>query len=486
MKHVTEGLKPERLWHHFEEISSIPRASGNESKVAEYIVRFAQQHGLRHTTDGTGNLLVVRKAGEGCESVPSVVLQSHLDMVPEKNETSNHDFEKDPIDLVVSGEWVMAKDTTLGADNGIGVAAMLAVLEDESLKTGKIECLFTVAEETGLVGALALAPGLLTGRLLINLDTEEIGAVYIGCAGGEDSFISLPVSKAPPSPGSEGLNVTLSGLAGGHSGIDIQSGRANAIQLVSRVISVLGESVEFRLAGFEGGDKLNAIPREASCTVCVGPGEGSKARRLLKEAASEIAAEYQDAETGLVFDVAEVPLEGNVFDTASTEKAVNLLAVLPHGVIAMSARIEGLVETSTNLASVREEGGTLRIGLSHRSSKQSALDWMIGVHRAVATLSGASIERTGGYPGWDPDPSSMLLAKVKKAVERVTEEKADVKAIHAGLECGIIGEKYPEMDMVSIGPTVTGVHSPSERVNIASVLVFWEILMACFEEIGND
>jgi dipeptidase D len=483
MKYVTEGLEPERLWYHFEEISRIPRASGNEERAAEYIVRFARRRGLRHTTDAAGNVLVVRDADEGYKSVPAVVLQSHLDMVPEKNELSTHDFSKDPIELVVDGEWVRARDTTLGADNGIGVAAMIAVLEDESVRAGKIECLFTVEEETGLVGAAALKPDLLSGRFFLNLDTEEIGAVYIGCAGGKDSHLALPLKTEKISSCDTGITVEVRGLSGGHSGVDIHLPKGNAIKILARALAVLEREVSYRISTLEGGGKLNAIPREAFCTLVVQKDRAGRAKEALGTICAALRREYSPICGTISFGIGECPYPDTVCDPESNKKIVDLLMAIPHGVITMSPRMEGLVETSTNLASVRLEKDTLFLGTSQRSSVKSALEWVCDAHRAIARLSGASIEQTNGYPGWEPDPASRLLAKVRNAVRRVTKKEAAVKAIHAGLECGVIRDKYPAMDMVSIGPTVTGGHSPSERVNIESVRMFWEIILASLEEI---
>ncbi|MBN2325125.1 MAG: aminoacyl-histidine dipeptidase [Spirochaetes bacterium] len=486
MKHVTKGLEPERLWYHFEEISRIPRASGNEEKAAEYIVRIARRRGLRHTIDAAGNVLVVRNADEGYESVPAVVLQSHLDMVAEKNESSRHDFSKHPIELVKDGEWVRAKDTTLGADNGIGVAAMIAALEDESVSTGKIECLFTVEEETGLVGAAALKPDLLSGRLFLNLDAEEIKAVYIGCAGGKDSLLTLFPDTERTSHTDTGLRVEVRGLSGGHSGVDIHLPRGNAIKILARVLAVLEREVSCRISSLEGGGRLNAIPREAFCTLAVPKERAGRAKEVLGTVCDTLRREYSAVSATISFGIGECPCPDTVCDPASTKKIVDLLMAIPHGVISMSPRMEGLVETSTNLASVRLENERLFLSTSQRSSVKSALEWVCDEHRAIARLSGASIEQTNGYPGWEPDPDSRLLAKVKKAVRRVTKQEAAVKAVHAGLECSVIKDTYPKMDMVSIGPTVTGVHSPSERVNIKSVRMFWEILIASLAEIRGS
>ena len=483
MNHVTEKLKPQRVWYHFEEISKIPHASGNEEKVVEYIIEFSKANNLTCTKDPAGNVLVVKPPARGFESRPVVVLQAHLDMVPEKNEESDHDFSKDPIALVIEGGWLKAKDTTLGADNGIGVAAMLTMLEDKSLRAGKIECLFTVGEETGLDGALALSPELLEGRLLVNLDTEEIGAIYIGCAGGRDSLLELPLKMKETVPGQKGIKVGVRGLLGGHSGVDIQKGRGNAVKLITRMLKRLEKKLRYNIVSFDGGDKLNAIPREAFCTIAVKDDSLVPAKELLSKLFSDIKNEYAETDGNLSFRAEECPLPHELYDEPSTRIITDLLMMLPHGVISMSPVIEGLVETSSNLASVKTEGETLRVGTNQRSSVGSALEWMSDAHLSIARVCGAHIEQPPGYPGWNPDPASKLLQKTKAAYKRVTGEEAEAKALHAGLECGIIKEKYEGMDVISLGPTVEGGHSPYERVGIKSVETFWEILLATFEEI---
>jgi dipeptidase D len=483
MNLVTDTLKPEKLWYHFGEISKIPRTSGNEKAVADYIIAFAQANRLSSSRDDAGNVLVMKPSSTGNESKPVVVLQSHLDMVPEKNEGSEHDFTKDPIELMIDGDWIRAKDTTLGADNGIGVAAMLALLEDESFPSGKLECLFTVEEETGLNGALTLSPDLIEGRTLINLDTEEIGVIYIGCAGGRDSMLELPLKAAAVPPGMRGIKVSVKGLKGGHSGVDIHRGRANAIQLVARLLKVLRKKIPYQIASLRGGDKLNAIPREAFCTLGVAKDSIDQAKTVLGEQYAAVRDEFSDVERNISFEIEETALSGEIYSIESTVMITDLLMTLPHGVITMSAVMDELVETSTNLASVRTEGSSLRVSASHRSSRESTLDWICDIHLAIAALCGARIEQNEGYPGWTPDPNSTLLQHAKRAVKRVTGQDAMVKAIHAGLECGIIKEKYEGMDTVSIGPTVEGAHSPYERVNIRSVETFWEILLATVSEI---
>jgi dipeptidase D len=487
MERITEGLKPERVWYYFDEISRIPRASGHEGAIREFIVKFANSNDLKSVIDGAGNVLLIREPSKGFENKPVVVIQSHMDMVCEKNEGVEHDFLKDPVELVIDGGWVRAKDTTLGADNGIGVAAMLALLEDRSIQIGKLECLFTVEEETGLFGAMGLGKDLLEGRFLINLDTEDVGAVYIGCAGGRDSHITLPLVSEKPEGTLGALKIKVRRAKGGHSGVDIHEGRANAVKLLARIFKILTKKeVPVRVAAFLGGDKMNAIPREASCTIILEEGFLSQAEEIISNCSSLLKDEYRSVDPNITIEVEKASIADSVYNSSSTERMVNLLLAIPHGVLAMSSVMEDLVETSTNLASARTEGDNCRIGTSQRSSRESALEWVSDMHVAIAELSGAIIEQDEGYPGWSPDPDSKLLEHTKKAMCRVLGKEARVMAVHAGLECGVIKDKYEGMDAISIGPTVMGGHSPDERVDIQSVDTFWKILLETLQEVYSN
>lgn len=481
MNRVTENLKPERLWYYFEEISKIPRESKNEREVMDYIVNFAEKNKLAYKRDDAGNVVICRPASQGYEGKPVVVLQGHVDMVCEKNEESTHDFAKDPIRLKRDGEWLTAVGTTLGADNGIGVAAMLAFLEDHSIESGKIECLFTVDEETGLNGALDLDPSMLEGRLLLNMDTEEEGVIYIGCAGGRDTNIILPVTQREPGNGMQGLELRIRGLKGGHSGVEINMGRANAIKCMVRTLYRLLEKVPYCIALLQGGDKHNAIPREAMCVIAVEEADLEKAQRLFHESCESMREEYKEVEPDFSFESKRSDLNRNIFDETSTRTALDLLMTIPHGVLSMSPVIKDLVETSTNLASVRTKDSSLRINTSHRSSVESALEWVGDIHRALGDMTNADVEQSKGYPGWNPDPSSPLLKHAQCGIERVVGKKALVKAIHAGLECGVIKAKFPGMDAVSIGAILERAHSPDERVHIRSVERFWSVLLATLD-----
>ncbi len=480
---VTQGLKPERLWHYFEEISKIPRASKNEKEILGYIRRFAEKMKLDYAQDAAGNIVIRREASPGFGDKPVVALQSHVDMVCEKNEKSSHNFDNDPITLVLDNGWLHADGTSLGADNGIGVAAMLAFLEDRETKLGKIECLFTVDEETGLTGAFNLDPTLIQGRLLINLDTENSTTLYIGCAGGKDSDIFLPVAEAPVTGDIKALKIAVRGLKGGHSGAEIHLGRANAVKLLARILNHLQLSYEISLASLTGGDKANAIPREAHAVITAPSGDSTRITEDFRVYCNAVRQEYRILEPTARFECDECEAPETTLDLDSAGRLTRLLMALPHGVIAMSAVVPDLVETSTNLSSVRMEEQQVHIHASHRSSIESALDWMADTHVAIAGLASAQCAQDEGYPAWYPDPDSPLLTRVKKVYKRVTGRDAEVRAIHAGLECGVIKKRFEDMDAVSLGPTIENAHSPDERVNVESVETFNTVLHEALKEV---
>jgi dipeptidase D len=470
------GLNPSHLWKYFEAILKIPHCSGNEKGLAEYILSVASGLGLEAKKDKVGNVIVRKKATAGRENVPGIILQSHMDMVGEKNSDVAHDFAKDPIRASLKGEWVQAEGTTLGADNGIGMAASLAVMEEKSLVHGPLEFLFTVDEETGLTGANKLEKGVLRGKYLLNLDSEEEGTFTIGCAGGADSVINRTVKRR--SSNSKNLyTLKISGLRGGHSGLDIHQGRGNAIKLVARMLQQAGKDHRFEIVRIEGGNKRNAIPREALAVIGVDPAGVKSLAASFKKSFDKIAVEYKAVETGAkyTFVKADGPAEAAL--TAESKKnLLDLLIALPHGVVAMHPEIAGLTETSTNLAIIRCEKKNVEIVCSTRSSIASALEATRNVLESVCDLAGAKIELHDGYPGWMPNLQSPLLAKLREIYKASTGIDARVVAVHAGLECGIIGEKYPGMDMISFGPTLEHPHSPDERVHVGSVEKFWKFI----------
>jgi dipeptidase D len=478
-------LEPRLLWSQFDEILKIPRGSKNEDKIREYVIGVAERNGLDHKVDAVGNVVVRKPGTSGHENAPATVLQGHLDMVNEKNSDVEHDFDKDPIQPQRDGEYVKATGTTLGSDNGIGVAAMLAVMEDPELVHGPLEMLFTIDEETGLTGAAGLAGDMLEGRLLINLDSEEEGVLTIGCAGGADSHAYLPLSKSSSAAGSRALRVRLSGLKGGHSGIDIHLQRGNAVRLLCRALLAVSQEHRFRLGEILGGNLHNAIPREAVATVVPVDGADSAAlRNALERELQAAGEEYRPAEPNLEFAIEETEAPKAVLNDDSTGRVIALIVSLPHGVVSMSYDIKGLVETSTNLAAVAESDGRLSILLSSRSSVASALDALRQRIRAIVSLAGGEVEEDPGYPGWQPDVSSPLLQVVKQLHEEVIGETPEVGAVHAGLECGIIGEKYPGMDMISFGPQIEFPHSPDERIKVSTVKPFYELLAATLRKLA--
>jgi dipeptidase D len=480
------GLEPKILWKQFDKIRSIPHCSGHEEKLAEYLMSYAKSKDLEAEKDRNGNVIIRVPATPGHEASPTVVLQGHMDMVCEKNSDVAHDFAKDPIQLEFQGEWLTAKGTTLGADNGIGLAAALATIEAKDAVHGPLELLFTVDEEVGLTGAGKLKPGFVKGGMLLNLDSEELGAVYIGCAGGGDTTIKLPLGFADAPAGTRGFVLRVTGLRGGHSGIDIHEQRGNAIKVLARCLWKAARTQPVHLAAVRGGSKRNAIPREAEAELMVLETAVDDLSGIVGDEAAKIAEELGGKETNLSVKI--VPAErpsGRVMDAASQKTLLNLLMALPHGVFAMSYDIPGLVETSNNLATVATGGDEAAIGLSTRSSIVSALKALRDKIRTAAELAGAAVEENEPYPGWKPNLDSKLLAVVKAVHVREFGKEPALKAIHAGLECGIIGEKYPGMDMVSFGPWIEHPHSPEERVNIPSVETFWKVLRAVLAELAT-
>ena len=467
------NLKPELLWKYFEEISSIPRCSKHEEKVAEYVVNVAKKLGHEVMRDDVGNV-IVRKKATAYENAPMVTLQAHLDMVCEKNRDVEHDFEKDPIDVYVDGDMVKARGTTLGADNGVGVAACLAVMEDKDIKHGPLEFLFTIDEETGMTGAFGLKEGVLRGKMLINVDTEEFGAVYIGCAGGGNSTLTLPIKYEKVE--GKGMEITIRGLKGGHSGTEIHEGRANSIKLMARLLY----NADAKVGSIEGGDKFNAIPREATAKII--PSNKDDALKKVKEFEKIFKNEYSVSDPGVTIATKDCNIE-RIFDSASQKKVLGLLMGLPHGVLAMDQQVKGLVETSTNLARVRSSD-KLEIMMSSRSSVNSALEATMQSIRAIGELAGAKVEEGSMYPGWKPNLNSKLLKIAVESYKELYGKEPEIKAIHAGLETGVIGGKY-DMDMISIGPQIEHPHSPDEVVYISSVQKFWDYLLKILENVAK-
>ena len=471
------GLKPASIWSHFESICQIPRPSKREDKIIAFLTDFARSHQFPIKKDASGNVLIAKPASKGMENRRTLVLQSHLDMVCEKNEGTIHNFDTDPIKPYIDGEWVTAEGTTLGADCGIGIAAQLAILTADNLKHGPIECLFTVDEETGLTGAKALESGFFTGKALINLDSEDEGELFIGCAGGIDTLVSVHYELVDIPVGFFPVRISVSGLQGGHSGDDINKNRGNAIKILNRFIWQTMQKYEIHLADFQGGNLRNAIAREASAVVLVPVTRKEKVTIDFNIYRSQLESEIilDEPAVKLLLESCELPKK--VIDRLSQSKLVNALYACPHGVLVMSTRMPGLVETSTNLASVKTKSENLiEITTSQRSDLESGKWDAAYMVESVFQLIEADIRHGEGYPGWTPNPSSELLSITRSSYIRLFEVKPIVRSIHAGLECGLFLEKFPELDMISFGPTMRGVHSPDEKINIKTVDKFWNLL----------
>lgn len=482
-----EGLVPQLVWKRFYEISQIPRPSKSEERIRLYLRNFAGQNNLDMKEDDAGNIVMFVQPSSGFENAPTVVLQGHIDMVCEKNKETDHDFNNDPIKLKRDGEWITADGTTLGADNGIGVAAALAVSQDEDFEHGPLELLFTVDEETGLTGANNLQKGFITGKTLLNLDTEEDGAFYVGCSGGMDTVGTYKLETESTVDGYQTYSIFISGLKGGHSGLNIHEGRANAIKLLGYLLDHL-TSLNYQLIDIQGGSKRNAIPREAEAVIMMNPDLDSDAREIINGFSLGAILEFKgiDENIKITFEKKDLP-EGNrrALRKQFAEKIINAVLAMPHGVLAMSKEIPGLVETSTNLATINIEGKEVRIGTSQRSSLENAKKEIARTVRAVFELSGANVKVGDGYPGWQPKMDSKILKLSKKVFQTLFSSEPLVKAVHAGLECGILSDKYPGLEMISLGPTIEGAHSPDERVNIADVEKFYRLLKGILTEIAK-
>jgi len=481
-----EGLSPERFWYHLAEIAEIPRGSGNEAGARAYVSDVAKENGLNFKIDKTGNVVVLHPSTEGLENLPSVVLQGHLDMVCEKNADTTHDFAKDPIRFVRNGNILKAEGTTAGFDNGVGVATMCMLMEDVS-PHGTREYLFTVDEETGLTGANGLEKDFIASKILINIDTEEEGKLYIGCAGGKQTTGMLQIEKEPTLPEHKKCKITVSGLKGGHSGCDIHENRGNAIKILAQALTHLRDRTQAHLSYVRGGDKHNAIPREAEAHLFVPEDRIELAIELVRDVSGQLKKEYGETEPVLSLELVlmemEKNMEAHVFKPELQTALLEMLVSMPHGVHKMSEAVPGLVETSTNLASIKQGEKEISILTSQRSSATEGLEEICEAVKNVFDNSGFSNERSEGYPGWNPDTNSPLLQKAIAVYESQFGEKPEVKAIHAGLECGVIGEKYPDMQMLSIGPTIKNPHSPDELLEIDSVPKYLNFLTALLADI---
>ena len=477
MSQELKTLQPQLLWKHFSALCAIPRPSKNEGKAAEFVKEFAIAQGLDYTVDTTGNVILRKPASPGMEDRPGVVLQAHLDMVPQKNNNVQHDFEKDPIEAYIDGDWVKAKGTTLGSDNGIGVVAALAVFESKDVKHGPLEALFTVDEETGMTGANGLEAGLLKGSIFINLDSEEEGELYIGCAGGINAESCFPYTSETADSNVSAFELRLTGLKGGHSGLDINLGRGNANKLMNRFLWNAARKHGLRLSSINGGNMRNAIPREAFAVVTVPSAKADEFQEEVAKFLSTMTAELAGVESGISFTAHPVECPDTVMDKVSQNKLFNLIYAIRNGAVRMISDMPEVVETSTNLAIVRSNGQQVEIMCLLRSSVDSAKMGLANAIVATCELAGATTQLSGSYPGWKPNFDSAILKTMKDVYQKLYGKPAEVKVIHAGLECGIFGKNYPDMDYISFGPTIQHPHSPGEKVNIPSVAKFWEYLV---------
>ena len=477
MSHALSGLEPKLLWDHFAALAAIPRGSKNEAAATTHVVAFAARLGLPAKVDSVGNVVITKPGTPGLETKPPIVLQGHLDMVCEKNSGTVHDFTKDPIRLVVNGDEVKADGTTLGADNGIGCAAALALLESNDVAHPPLECLFTIDEETGMTGANALTQAFLNGSRMLNLDTEEEGAIYVGCAGGVDTVASTKVARVAPAAGAVAVRIAVTGLRGGHSGCDIHEGRVNALKVLPRAVSE-AEACGFAVATLDGGSKRNAIAREGFAAGWLLPAREADVKAALAKLEADVRSEAGRFDNPVNVGLERVDAAPGPMAPADAKRIVGFMHAAPHGVLGWSPDIPGLVQTSTNLAIVETKGDEVSFATSQRSSVDSAKK---DAGRQMATameLAGLTVTQGDGYPGWKPNVSSPILGVAKTVHAELFGREPEVKAIHAGLECGIIGEKFPGMDTISFGPTIRNAHSPDECVSIPSVANFWKYLTA--------
>jgi dipeptidase D len=477
------NLEPKALWKHFYSLTQIPRPSKHEQKIEEFIVKFGKDLGLETIIDEVGNVIIRKPATPGMEKRKGVILQGHLDMVPQKNSDKAHDFEKDPIDALIDGEWVKANGTTLGSDNGMGVAAAMAILESKDIAHGPVEALFTSDEETGMTGAFGLKPGLLKGDILMNLDSEDEGELYIGCAGGTNGNFKFSYAEAQVPANSVAFKISVTGLKGGHSGVDIHLGRGNSNKVLNRLLWYSTKNFGLRLASIDGGSLRNAIPRESFAVVTLPKDKKDNFLSYLKDYTAVVRKELSAVEPDLKIDTAPCDAPKSLIDEKTQKNLLNALYGCPNGVIRMSNEMVGLVETSNNLATVKSENGTIRIQCLLRSSVDSAKNDLENMMGSVFELAGAEVVFDGQYPGWKPNPDSPILKAMQDIYKKKYGKVPEIKAIHAGLECGLLGGVYPNLDMISFGPTIRYPHSPDEKVNIKTVQLFWDFLVSTLKEV---
>ncbi|MGC6389720.1 beta-Ala-His dipeptidase [Ewingella sp. S1.OA.A_B6] len=476
-------LSPQPLWDIFAKVCSIPHPSYHEEALAKHIVEWAQEKGIHAERDEVGNILLRKPATKGMENRKPVALQAHLDMVPQKNNDTVHDFTKDPIQAYVDNGWVKARGTTLGADNGIGLASALAVIADDSVEHGPLEVLLTMTEETGMAGAFGLQPNWLQSEILINTDSETEGEIYMGCAGGIDFTSTLPLTREALPAGYATLKLTLKGLKGGHSGAEIHLGLGNASKLLARFLAEHAESLGLRLMDFTGGTLRNAIPREAIATLAVSAANADALKAAVQEFLATLQFELSAVEKKIALVIEAVESPAKVLNVASQNGFIALLNATPNGVIRMSDDVKGVVETSLNVGVVTMKDDEVAINCLIRSLIDSGKEYVVSMLDSLGKLAGARTLAKGSYPGWKPEPSSPVMTLVRETYQQLFDKTPNIMVIHAGLECGLFKKPYPDMDMVSIGPTITGPHSPDEQVHIESVGLYWQLLTALLKAI---
>ena len=476
-------LYPQPLWQWFEQICAIPHPSKHEHALSQHIQQWAKAQGLAVVEDKVGNLIIRKPATAGMENCKIVVLQAHIDMVPQKNADKVHNFETDPIEAYVDGDWVKARGTTLGSDNGIGMSSALAVLGSKDIKHGPLEVLLTIDEEAGMTGAFGLEAGYLDAEILINTDSEQEGEIYMGCAGGVDAQISVPMSWQAPEQSNASFSLTMSGLKGGHSGVNIHLGRGNANKLLARFLFKYSDELALELVSFSGGSLRNAIPREANVQFMLPVENIDALKQAIESFQALVREELAVADPGMLLSLATIDAPTKVMGEEAQNTLIDLLHACPNGVMRMSDEVEGVTETSLNIGVISTEDESVEILCLIRSLIDSGREEITGMLTALSNLSGASIDLSGAYPGWKPDTSSPVMAIVRDTYNDIYKKDPTVMVIHAGLECGLFKEPYPLMDMVSIGPTIRYPHSPDEMVNIATVGQYWELLLAVLERI---
>jgi len=483
MSNEIAKLHPQGLWESFYKLTQIPRPSKKEGKAVDFIEEFGKNLGLETIRDEVGNVIIRKPATPGMENRKGVILQGHIDMVPQKNSDKDHNFETDPIETMIEDGWVTANGTTLGADNGIGVAAAMAVLQATDLTHGPVEALITMDEEAGMTGANALKPGLLEGDILLNMDSEDEGELYVGCAGGTDANIAFKYSDAEVPAGSVAFKLSMTGLKGGHSGLDINIGRANANKLLFRFMKFAVASLDARLASIDGGSLRNAIPREAFAVVTLPADNADELIEAIEEFEDIYKAEYAGVEPNINFTAEKVDLPASLIDEVTQDDLINAVQGCPNGMMRMSSDMEGLVETSTNLAIIKSNNGIITVNCLIRSSVDSAKEDLESSIESVFRLAGAEVNFGGQYPGWKPNMDSPILKTMQEVYNNKWGKIPEIKGIHAGLECGILGSAYPHWDMISFGPTIRFPHSPDEKVNIETCEKFWDYLVETLKNI---